>query len=160
PNAKSVGVSRARPPGVGLAEADNMLRKTYSILAVALTATACGGAAETTTSQTTQQEQPNQQQLAQLAEELAHTNLADALSHKHHFSPLCDSDGYPLPGNINSKEPGATGTTVAQFCEAIGKPKPAPAPPAPQPSPQPQPQPTPAACDKDALNTELSNNYP
>jgi hypothetical protein len=127
-----------------------MLRKTYTILAVAITASACGGTTATADHQATQHEQPSSQELAQLADELANTTLADALARKDHFSPLCDSDGYPLPGNINNKE---SGTTVEEFCKAIGKPKPEP-----QPQPQPQPQPNPApTCDKDALNTELSD---
>jgi len=145
-----------------------MLRKTYSILAVAVTAVttaACGGTGETSASpQSNLPERPTQQQLADLAEELAHTSLDDALKQRDHFSPLCDYDGYPLPGNINSKEsPQTPHTTVTEFCAAIGKPKPEPT---TQPTPAPTGQPTPVptgqpapACDKEALDQELSNNY-
>jgi hypothetical protein len=132
-----------------------MLRKTYTILAIAMTASACGGATATSDPQPPkqEQEQTTQQELTQLGDELASTSLADALARRDHFSPLCDADGYPLPGNINNKE---GGTTVEAFCEAIGKPKPATQPP---PPPQPQPQPVPA-CDRDALNAELSGTGP
>jgi hypothetical protein len=121
-----------------------MLRKTtYTILAVAFTASACGGTAETPKHQAkATQEQTTKQELAQLAEELAHTSLADALEQRDHFGPLCDSDGYPLPGNINNKD---AGTTVEEFCKAIAA-----------PTQQPTPAPTPT-CDHNALNEELSN---
>jgi hypothetical protein len=65
------------------------MRKAYSILAVAITTTACSAAIET------------QQTRQQLADELSNTSLADALARKEHFMPLCDANGYPLPGNIN-----------------------------------------------------------
>ena len=113
-----------------------MLRKTYSILAVALTASACGGTTEPSVHQESRQE---------LADELAKTSLQDALARRDHFLPLCDGDGYPLPGNINNKE--APGTTVTEFCNAI---KP------PDPKPDASVDATPA-CDLNALNVELSN---
>ena len=131
-----------------------MLRKTYSILAVALTVSACGGTAASEAAgghQATKQE---------LAEELANTTLQDAVNRGDHFSPLCDADGYPLPGNINPKAAPAA-PTAAEFCSAIGKGQPTkPAPTtAPTPAPTPGPAPTtpaPPACDKDALNQQLS----
>lgn len=113
-----------------------MLRKTYTILAVALTASACGGTAEAPSHPSTKQA---------LAEELSKTSLQDALARRDHFSPLCDGDGYPLPGNINNKE--ASGTTVTEFCNAI---KPS------DPKPDASPDAT-SACDLNALNAELSN---
>jgi hypothetical protein len=113
-----------------------MLRRTYSILAVALTASACGGTTESPNHPSTKQD---------LAEELSRTSLDDALKRRDHFSPLCDGDGYPLPGNINNKE--GAGTTVAEFCNAI---KP------PVPKPDASTDATPA-CDLNALNMELSN---
>jgi outer membrane biosynthesis protein TonB len=132
-----------------------MFRKTTTILAVALTATACGGAAGTLASQ------PNKQELA---EELSKTSLDDALENRDHFSPLCDADGYPLPGNVNNKQPPRT--TVNEFCNALkSEPKPEPKAeatpdPKPEPTPEPKPEPTPdpkPACDLEALNKELSN---
>jgi len=122
-----------------------MVRKTYTILAIAVTTSACGGAAET--AETDNQQSSNQA----LVDELANTRLDDALSRRDRFSPLCDSAGYPLPGNVNNKQPG--GTSVSEFCNAIGKPVDRP-----PPNPEPQPKPNPApACDLKALNAELSN---
>lgn len=109
-----------------------MTRKAYSILAVALTTSACAGAAS------------SEQTQAELAQEFSNTTPGDALKNPHHFAPLCDGDGYPLPGNINNK---GGDSKLTQFCEAI-KPKPAPTPP---------PKPTPA-CDQTALNEELSKS--
>ena len=115
-----------------------MLRKTYSILAVVITASACGGTSEPSTT--------HQESKQELADELSKTTLADALKRRDHFSPLCDSAGYPLPGNINNKE--ASGTTVTEFCNAI---KP------PDPKPDASADAAPPACDLNALNMELSN---
>lgn len=110
-----------------------MTRKTtISILAIAITTTACSGAIESP--------QPTEREA--LARELASTTLADALARREHFMPLCDANGYPLPGNINAK--GGTGTTVQQFCDAIKQ----------MPAPKPDPKP---ACDFNGLNSELSN---
>ena len=77
-----------------------MLRKTYKILAVAMTLTACGGAAVEAADETPTQTTPTKQALA---DELSNTSLDDALKHSEHYTPLCDGDGYPLPGNINNK---------------------------------------------------------
>ena len=129
--------ARDRTPGAVVAPVAAMLRKTTSILAIAITASACGGATENTQHTST---------LRELADELAKTSLADALARRDHFAPLCDADGYPLPGNVNSK--GQSGTTVAEFCEAI-KPK-------PDAGPDASPDAT-SACDLNALNVELSN---
>ena len=125
-----------------------MLRKTYTILAVAVTVSACGGTAGAVAShEATTQE---------LADELSRTSLADAVNRSDHFSPLCDAEGYPLPGNVNAKAPPAT--TVGEFCHAIGKAEPTPGTkPGPAPTTGPTPTPAPAACDKNALNQELSN---
>jgi hypothetical protein len=132
----------------GLLPPAGMLRRTYSILAVAITTSAaCGGV--TTESTGTPGTSSTPSTLQALADELARTPLADALARRDHFRPLCDSGGYPLPGNVNGK--GAPLTTVAEFCNAIGKPLPAP-----PPTPDPKPAPTPA-CDTNALNVELSN---
>lgn len=133
-----------------------MRRKTTTILAIAVTASAavaCGGTSGATVHQTTRQE---------LADELAKTTLADAMKNSEHFAPLCDGDGYPLPGNINNKE--SSTTNVGEFCQAIGKGPDAPAPapttvPTPTPAPTPTtpvPTPPPAACDRTALNQELA----
>ncbi len=135
-----------------------MLRQTYKILAVAVTVSACGGAAATPVD-------THQPTTKELADEFAGTTLADALSRRDHFQPLCEADGYPLPGNINSKESAAAAQRVSEFCADIGK-GPAPTPsssanPTPAPTttgttPTPPP-PAPDACDKTALNQELSS---
>jgi hypothetical protein len=80
-----------------------MRRPTLPLLAVALS-TACGPQIETT-------------QLEPLNRELAATTLADALSRKTHFAPLCDDHGYPLVGNIVSKSDPAA--TASNFCAAL-----------------------------------------
>lgn len=133
-----------------------MMRKTHTILAVAITATtaACGG----TTSEAGNHPMTQQE----LTQELSSMSLLDALKyHREHFAPLCDANGYPLPGNVNSK--GGDGK-VRDFCQAIGpqspptNPDPKPAPttkPTPTPPPAPPPPPAPA-CDRNALNQELS----
>jgi hypothetical protein len=136
--------------------------KTYPILAVLFTVTACGGSVVETAADAPPP--PNKQQLA---DELRRTSLEQALEQREHFSPLCDSDGYPLPGNINNKRPSQT--SVAEFCNALGQP-PAPAPspstepkpesPPPQQNPAPSPPAEASACDLKALNQELSNVMP
>jgi hypothetical protein len=105
-----------------------MLRKAYKVLAVAVTTSACTAAVPDASvdEATTKQE---------LVKELSRITVREAVQRAEHFSPLCDGDGYPLPGNINSKESQPT-SQVVQLCGAIGK-KP--------------------VCDKDALNKELSN---
>jgi hypothetical protein len=131
-----------------------MLRKTYTILAVTVVASAsaaCGGTVGTVGShQATTQE---------LTDELSRTSLSDAVDQKDYFGPLCDGDGYPLPGNINSKE--AHPTSVGEFCSAIGKgqpdAEPKQGPSTTPPTPAPTPAPAPPACDKNALSQELSD---
>ena len=118
-----------------------MMRKTYTILAVALTASACGGAA----SEAAPDRQPTQEELAR---ELASTPPGDALRNRDHFAALCDEHGYPLPGNVNAK--GGPPSELVTFCKAIG-PAPTPTEPAPHTTPAP-------ACDQGALNRELSND--
>lgn len=123
-----------------------MIRKSYSILAVAMTASACAGTAARSVeaTDTTRQE---------LVDELARTSLADAVQRKDHFRPLCDGQGYPLPGNVNGKQAsGTSGTSVEAFCDAIAHADPPPAPTATATV-----TPAPAACDRAALNQELSD---
>ncbi len=122
-----------------------MLRKTYSILAVAITASASAACGGTTTEPSTHQ--THQETKQELAAELANTTLADALARRDHFAPLCDGDGYPLPGNVNNKE--GPRTTVTEFCNAIK-------PPAPTPDAGPDATST---CDLNALNMELSTSF-
>ncbi len=132
-----------------------MLRKAYSILAVvtASASVACSGAIDPSVHQETRQ---------QLADELSNTSLADALKHREHFAPLCDGQGYPLPGNINSK---GSGTSVAEFCDAINPPdaqttpKPDATPDATSPKADAGPDASADAtstCDLKSLNQELS----
>jgi hypothetical protein len=108
-------------------------RKTTTILAVVITATAaaCGGVTEN----------PQSTREA-LARELATTSLSDALARRDHFMPLCDPNASPLPDTVAANG----GTTVKEFCDAVATPT-------PQPQPTPDPKP---ACDLDALNHELS----
>lgn len=42
------------------------------------------------------------------------TLLDDAIANKAHFRCLCDEQGYPLVGNINSK-----GATASDFCQTL-----------------------------------------
>lgn len=141
-----------------------MLRKTTKILAVALTVSACGGShdeiAEQVPAPPGAATSPNKQALA---EELAKTSVDDALANDEHFAPLCDGDGYPLPGNVNNKQPPRT--TVTQFCQARERvaPETKPAEPTTTPpvepgtKPAPAPEPPPAACDRKALSEALGN---
>ena len=76
-----------------------MKRKTFSILAIALSATACGPAPTA----------------AELNDELRSTLLSDALASSDHFRPLCDAAGYPVVGNINGKGV----TTASEYCAAV-----------------------------------------
>jgi hypothetical protein len=128
-----------------------MKRKTYPILAIALTASACGG-----TPASGPEPQSTRQQLTQ---ELSNTPLADALKNRDRFAPLCDENGYPLPGNVNSKGSGS-GTSVTEFCDAIRPSTQKPAPAAAPPSAPPPPATPPAqqACDRDTLNQDLGNS--
>jgi hypothetical protein len=114
-----------------------MMRKTYTILAVALTTSACGAAA----SEAAPDRQPTRDELAR---ELASTPTEDALRNREHFAALCDDSGYPLPGNVNAK--GGPPSAIVTFCKAIG-PTPPPATPAPQPAAP--------ACEQGALSVEL-----
>lgn len=102
-----------------------MLKKTYTILAVALTATitACGGAVESepdssegrlSGSQVEQEPKPACDAEA-LNEELSLTSLDFAVADHARFRCLCDDDGYPLVGNINGK----VITTASEFCGAL-----------------------------------------
>ena len=129
-----------------------MIRKTYTILAVAFTTTACGVGSEATSEATAAAEaKPS------LAQELANTPLDEALRNRDHFSPLCDESGYPLPGNVNPKQ---APSKLELFCKAIAAN--APNPPNPPPpsvsAPKPTPVPPTQVCDRDALNNELSNS--
>lgn len=125
------------------------IRKTYTILAVAFTATACGGVG----SEATLPPEPKQS----LAQEFANTSLDEALQNRGHFSPLCDEAGYPLPGNVNPKQ---APSKVEQFCNAIARGAPSTPSASSQPTKPTQPTPAPTqACDRDALNNDLSNNF-
>ncbi len=121
-----------------------MLRKAYTILAVAVTTSAtiaCSGTSGTTAHQETKQE---------LADELSNTPLEDALKHRDHFAPLCETDSVR---EITEK---GTGTTVAELCNAMNPPASkadASAPPTTTPDAGPPPA---SGCDLTALNTELS----
>lgn len=88
------------------------MRKAYSILAVAVTTTACSGSVAP----------GEQQQLAevsacpaQLNEQLSYVTLDSAIDNSKTFRPICDKDGYPLCGNINGKAI----TNASQFCQAL-----------------------------------------
>jgi hypothetical protein len=121
-------------------------RTTYSILAVAFgaaaaTVTACGEPAPAPTAA----EAPKPAQT--LAEELEDTPLVQALENRQHFAPLCDDAGFPLPGNVNSKQ---GPTKLQQFCGALATP------PAPSSAGQSPPG---ATCDFENLNRELSQNF-
>jgi hypothetical protein len=139
-----------------------MIRKTYSILAIAFTTSACAGAVSSTEREPTKEE---------LAQELSRAPIEDALKNREHFAPLCDGEGYPLPGNMNRK---GGPSKLSQICappqpqppQPSSKGKAAPAPsnteakPAAAPSnsdakPVPPPPPAPA-CDQTALNQELA----
>lgn len=126
-----------------------MIRKTYTILAVAFTATACGGVGAEATSAS--------EANSSLAQELANTPLDEAIKNRDHFAPLCDESGYPLPGNVNNKQ---APSKLEQFCNAIA-PRPATPSASAPPTPTTQPPTTPPtqACDRDALNRELSTGF-
>ena len=127
------------------------MRKTYTILAVAFTTAACGG--EAASEPSPQTETPRAEQ--SLAQELENTPLDQALANREHFKALCDEAGYPLPGNVNPK---AGPTKLQEFCAAVAPPvSSAPSSPHPQPLPAAPPA---AACDRDALNRELSQLTP
>jgi hypothetical protein len=131
-----------------------MIRKTYTILAVAFTTTACGGVG----SEATSEAKAASEAMPSLAQELANTPLDEAIRNRDHFSPLCDESGYPLPGNVNPKQ---APSKLDLFCKAIAPNPPSPpGPPNPSVSgPLPTPVPPTQACDRDALNKELSNNF-
>jgi hypothetical protein len=114
-----------------------MIRKTYTILAAAaLTTSACAGTVST-------DRQPSK---AELAQELSNTTPEEAAKNREHFAPLCDGDGYPLPGNINSKQSAYDAYKLSRVCDPQ-------TPPATTPGPSTSPAP---ACDQNALNQELS----
>lgn len=104
-----------------------MLKKTYTILAVALTATvtACGGVAEPepdasegqlSAGQAEPEPEPEPACDAEaLNEELSLTLLDEAVANHAHFRCLCDDEGYPLVGNINGK----VIATASQFCATL-----------------------------------------
>jgi hypothetical protein len=112
-----------------------MIRKTYTILAAAaLTTSACVVGTST-------DRQPSKEELAQ---ELSNTPVEDAVMNRQHFAPLCDGDGYPLPGNMNGKQSTSDRDKLNRVC-------------ADEPVPAPGPSAKPAlACDQTALNGELS----
>jgi hypothetical protein len=112
-----------------------MIRKTYTILAAAaLTTSAC--VVGTSTARQLSKEE--------LAQELSNTPVEDAVKNRKHFAPLCDGDGYPLPGNMNGKQSTYDKNKLNQVC-------------APQPALAPGPSAKPALeCDQIALNAELS----
>lgn len=102
-----------------------MLRKTYTILAVALTATvaACGSATEPEFASSEGQLEGGQVapepapacDAAALNTELSLTPLDDAIADHARFRCLCDDEGYPLVGNINGK----VIATASAFCAAL-----------------------------------------
>ena len=95
-----------------------MLKKTYTILAVALTATACGVAVETSEPDSSKEQLSGGQvecDAQALNAELSGTLLDAAVANRAHFRCLCDDEGYPLVGNINGKAV----TTASEFCGAL-----------------------------------------
>ena len=88
------------------------MRKTYSILAVAVTTTACSGNIVSTEQQQSAQVPGCS---TQLNEQLAGVALDVAIANYKTYQPLCDKDGYPLCGNVNGKAL----TTASQFCQAL-----------------------------------------
>jgi hypothetical protein len=100
-----------------------MLKKTYTILAVALTVTACGGATEPEPDSSEAQLAGGQVEPAPqpacdaeaLNAELSYTSLADAVADRARFRCLCDDEGYPLVGNINGKGV----VTASELCGAL-----------------------------------------
>jgi len=92
-----------------------MLEKTYTILAVALTATACGGTVGTSEPDSSKEQLSGAQvecDAEALNEELSITSLDDAVADRARFRCLCDDEGYPLVGNINGK----VVTTASELC--------------------------------------------
>jgi hypothetical protein len=88
------------------------MRKAYSILAVAVTTSACSGSVAPS----------EQQQLAvesecptQLNEQLSYITLDSAIADYKTYRPICDKDGYPLCGNLNGK----VVATASEFCAAL-----------------------------------------
>jgi hypothetical protein len=95
-----------------------MLKKTYTILAVALTATACGGVVESSDPDSSTEQlsgAPAECDSKALNQELLGTSLDDAVASRARFRCLCDDEGYPLVGNINGKAV----TTASEFCGAL-----------------------------------------
>jgi hypothetical protein len=114
------------------------MRKTYSILAVAFTTSACAGVA----SEAPARSQTNQE----LVQELAHSPLPDALKRRDYFVSVCDDAPH-------------LGGTVDDFCAAIA-PKPQVSEVQPKPTPEAKPEAEPeapaAACDTRVLDDELA----
>lgn len=95
-----------------------MLKKTYTILAVALTATACGVSVESSEPDSSQEQLSGGQvecDTAALNAGLSGMSLDEAVANRARFRCLCDDEGYPLVGNINGKAV----TTVSEFCGAL-----------------------------------------
>jgi hypothetical protein len=113
-----------------------MLRKTTTILAVALTVSACGGTIESSESDPTEAQLPGGQvgldeepdstdakppggqvecDMDALNEQLSFTVLDDAIADHERFRCLCDDEGYPLVGNINGK----VIATASELCSAL-----------------------------------------
>lgn len=88
-----------------------MLKKTYAILAVAVTTTACAIESPEPSSNGLSQECD----LEALNAELSGTTLDEAVDNHTHFRCLCDDEGYPLVGNINGKAI----TTASELCNAL-----------------------------------------
>lgn len=89
------------------------MRKAYSILAVAVTSTACSSGVTPIEQQQQVAQEPECS--AQLNEQLSYITLDAAIADNNTFRPLCDKDGYPLCGNLNGK----VITTASQFCQAL-----------------------------------------
>ena len=110
-------------PGADVAQHRGMLKKTYTILAVALTATACGGSVESEPDSTegqlsgaqVEQEPKPACDTEALNDELSLTLIDDAIANRARFRCLCDDEGYPLVGNINGK----VITRASEFCGAL-----------------------------------------
>jgi len=88
------------------------MRKAYSILAVAVTTSACSGGIAPTEQQQIAQESGCP---AQLNEQLSYVTLDTAIADYKTYRPICDKDGYPLCGNLNGK----VIATASQFCTAL-----------------------------------------
>ena len=63
--------------------------------------------------------------LLTLRAELDQATPETVASKPDHFRPLCDTDGYPLLGNLNRKGPGPPGASPSAFCASVRSKKPA-----------------------------------